>query len=57
MTGQKEPSGLCPKCRQEIDHRAYELFVERGRENGKDLEDWVRAEKEVPHGAGPHSHS
>ena len=27
--------------------RAYELYDERGRHEGRALEDWVRAEKEV----------
>jgi len=33
--------------REEIAHRAYELYVQRGEEPGKDVEDWVRAEKEL----------
>lgn len=27
--------------------RAYELFLERGRENGRDVEEWLRAEDEL----------
>ena len=27
--------------------RAYELYVERGMDDGHDLEDWLRAEKKV----------
>jgi hypothetical protein len=34
------------KC-EEISLRAYELYVERGREDGHDLEDWLQAELEV----------
>jgi len=37
--------------REDIAHRAYELYVQRGGEPGKDVEDWVRAEKEL--GAEP----
>jgi hypothetical protein len=33
--------------KEEIAHRAYELYVQRGGEPGKDVEDWVRAEKEL----------
>jgi len=33
--------------REVIAHRAYELYVERGGGQGKDVEDWVRAEKEL----------
>jgi hypothetical protein len=27
--------------------RAYEIYVERGREDGNDVQDWLRAEQEV----------
>jgi len=30
-----------------IELRAYELFEARGYENGRDLEDWFRAESEL----------
>ena len=33
--------------REEISQRAYELYVQRGAEPGKDVEDWVRAENEL----------
>jgi hypothetical protein len=33
--------------KEDIVHRAYELYVQRGRESGRDIEDWVRAEKEL----------
>ena len=32
---------------KDIAHRAYELYVQRGCEPGKDLEDWIRAENEL----------
>ena len=32
---------------EEIARRAHELYLERGCEHGKDVEDWVRAEKEL----------
>jgi len=31
----------------EISRRAYELHLERGGEQGHDLEDWLRAEREL----------
>ncbi len=31
----------------EIRRRAYELYEQRGREDGHDVEDWLRAEKEI----------
>jgi len=33
--------------RESVAHRAYELYVERGANNGSDVEDWLRAEKEL----------
>ncbi len=32
---------------EQIRRRAYELYIARGREPGKELEDWVRAEREI----------
>ena len=32
---------------EQIAHRAHELYVQRGGEHGKDLQDWLRAEKEL----------
>jgi hypothetical protein len=36
-----------PNLEEEIRRRAYELYEERGREDGRDLDDWLRAEAEV----------
>jgi hypothetical protein len=33
--------------KENIARRAYELYTQRGREPGKDVEDWVSAEKEL----------
>lgn len=33
--------------KEEISRRAYELYLNRGGEHGHDVEDWVRAEKEL----------
>ena len=41
MFGRREPLG------EEIARRAHELYLQRGGEHGKDVEDWVRAEKEL----------
>jgi DUF2934 family protein len=35
-----------PDLEQEIRLRAYALYEERGREDGHDLDDWLRAEAE-----------
>jgi hypothetical protein len=35
------------RVRKFIGRRAYELYLERGEEHGKDQEDWARAEEDV----------
>lgn len=37
---------------EDIANRAYQLYVQRGRQPGTDVEDWVRAEKELSSEAG-----
>jgi len=32
---------------EEIEERAYQLYIERGRADGHDIEDWLRAEQEL----------
>ncbi len=32
---------------REIERRAYELYLERGGEDGHDVDDWIRAEREL----------
>lgn len=41
MIARREPSA------EQIARRAHELYVQRGGEHGRDVEDWVRAEKEL----------
>lgn len=36
-----------PKIEEDIRKRAYELFEARGREEGHELDDWLRAEEEI----------
>jgi hypothetical protein len=38
-----DPQGLKSKVRQ----RAFELYQERGSEEGRELDDWLRAEEEI----------
>jgi hypothetical protein len=33
--------------KEDVAHRAHELYIERGGGPGKDVEDWARAEKEL----------
>jgi hypothetical protein len=35
------------QIQERIKERAYQLFLERGSEHGRDLEDWLRAEAEM----------
>jgi hypothetical protein len=41
--------------KEEIELRAYELYVERGREDGHSVEDWLEAERQLfeAHGGLP----
>jgi hypothetical protein len=32
---------------EQLRHRAYELYEERGREDGHEVDDWLRAEAEI----------
>jgi hypothetical protein len=36
-----------PHLQEQIRLRAYELYEQRGREDGRDLADWLQAESEV----------
>ncbi|MEO6993631.1 MAG: DUF2934 domain-containing protein [Lacunisphaera sp.] len=36
---------------QKIEHRAYQLYVERGGESGHDCDDWLQAERELEEAA------
>ncbi len=42
-----EPKKVRAVSREEIAHRAYVLFLERGGEHGHDLADWLKAEAEL----------
>jgi len=32
---------------EEIRHRAYEIYLERGEQPGRELDDWLQAEREL----------
>jgi hypothetical protein len=38
---------LAIPTREEIEKRAYELYLARGCESGRDVEDWLAAEREL----------
>ncbi|MFZ0862774.1 MAG: DUF2934 domain-containing protein [Candidatus Sulfotelmatobacter sp.] len=41
------PTDAHPNLGEEIRRLAFEIYVERGREDGHDLDDWLDAEAEV----------
>jgi hypothetical protein len=45
--GKEERSAANPAPEEEIKLRAYEIYLERGEEPGRDLEDWLQAEREL----------
>ena len=45
--GREERSAVNPAREEEIKRRAYGIYLERGEEPGRDLEDWLQAEREL----------
>ena len=43
---QPTPQAATPSA-EDVSRRAYELFLERGGTHGADIEDWLRAEREL----------
>lgn len=46
-TGNSLLTQMHPEIENEIRVRAYEIYELRGRQDGLDYEDWIRAEEEV----------
>lgn len=42
-----ETTGSVVPSEDEVRRRAYEIYIRHGRTNGRDLEDWLEAEKEL----------
>jgi hypothetical protein len=44
-------SSACPvePLDDQIRQRAYELFEERGRQGGREFDEWLQAEREIKH--------
>jgi hypothetical protein len=55
--GSYTAEGVGPDSDHRIRQRAQELYEARGRQEGRDLDDWLQAEREVGHGAEPESRS
>jgi Protein of unknown function (DUF2934) len=47
----KSPARPATLMTDDIAHRAYDLYVSRGREDGHDVEDWMQAERELRTGS------
>jgi hypothetical protein len=47
----KEASIETLPLEEQIQRRAYELYVERGNESGSELDDWLQAEEEIRNAA------
>ena len=43
----QRPEGDFELSRDEIARRAYDLYQSRGAEDGRDVDDWLRAEREL----------
>jgi hypothetical protein len=39
-----------PARAEEIRRRAYEIYLERGKQSGRDVDDWLQAEQELERG-------
>jgi len=46
-TGPRQPLALNGPSLAQIERRAYELYLERGRTDGRALEDWLEAERQL----------
>ena len=47
-----KPVPSIQELEERVRQRAYELYLERGREAGDEREDWTRAEAEIAAGRG-----
>jgi hypothetical protein len=45
--GKKPSTSTREDVEEQVRLRAYQLYEERGRENGHEVEDWLRAEEEI----------
>jgi hypothetical protein len=43
----RDLSETTPQSDERIARRAYQRYEERGREDGRDLDDWLEAEREI----------
>ena len=43
----KAPRSTSHPIHEEIEFHAYQMYLERGGEHGRDVEDWLQAEREL----------
>jgi hypothetical protein len=48
----RRPKGGSEPTREQIEELAYKRYVERGGEGGRELEDWLEAERELRESEG-----
>lgn len=48
--GWRESESMAPQRHEEVANRAWQYFEARGRTGGHDLDDWLRAEKDIKEG-------
>jgi len=46
-SARKRPTSSPEPTREEIERRAYEIYLERGGTEGCEMEDWLQAEREL----------
>ena len=46
----REAAGGNAVLEEEIRRRAYEIYLERGEQPDRELDDWLQAERELKHG-------
>jgi hypothetical protein len=45
--GSKPPRARSRPMHEKIRFRAYQIYLDRGGEHGRDVEDWLKAEREL----------
>ena len=53
-TGRESIHGNVADYGDRVSQRAYELYLARGRADGRDFDDWIAAEREIAHNGDDH---
>ena len=49
VPAQRTSAQTAASIEEEIALRAYEIYLERGKTDGNDVDDWLQAEREIKH--------